>query len=531
MLLIIHNPTGPHPSRVDELAETGRKNYHGPVTLRRILLGLGVALATFPATTQAYPYYSLRPADTVLAGPTDGHLSSMFFNPAAIRVIAGSEVLIQGGVAGFIGSIQRNDPLPAGFSPGGSAGPAQAVPIRWANPQALAALAWDLRSDSVTLGLAFSTPVLDLARFERDDVPVEQLSTRYHSIADESYSLWGSLAIGLKLKSWLLLGGSFNFGYTHSSQSFLRDGDARGRDTLGCGGGPCEQWANRTKVELSVGGLGYGFSAGAIVEPVTDRLWIGLSYLSPLFSNQGDYVALEGQPSELSWNDGSGCSGSWAGAKLTTASGDSKCGAARLSVAYPHIIYLGGRVRFSLSPAVEKSADNIRPRAIELSSWARLTIPGHTDQEVQVERRLLEPGLYTRPLSAQTAFAVTLGIRQYFQRVTLGQELLYESPRAQSGTISAANIEGHKLDLSLSLRAALSKRLSLVLSVGATWMLFAPDTGQSFDPSMVEVCRQTGYDVTSAACDAVQHGLAIPTAAASYTLGIPHGSAGLEINL
>ncbi|HNI59238.1 MAG TPA: hypothetical protein PKW11_04800, partial [Pseudomonadota bacterium] len=243
------------------------------------------------------------------------------------------------------------------------------------------------------------------------------------------------------------------------------------------------------------------------------------------------YVALEGLPSELSWNDGSGCTGSWTGAKVTIGDKSSQCGAARLMMAYPHIIYLGGRLRFALDPALEKAADSGRPRAVELSSWMRLTVPGHTDQELQVERRLLEPGLYTRPLSAQTAFAVTLGIRQYFQRVTLGQELLYETPRAAAGTVSPANIEGHKLDLSLSLRAVLHKRLSLLLSVGATWMFFAPETGQSYDPSLVELCRQSGYDVTSSACDAVQHGLAIPTAAASYTLGIPHGSAGLEINL
>lgn len=515
----------------EELAAQLGKNYHGQVTLRRTVLGLFVALMAIPAPALAYPYYSLRPVDFVLAGPTDGHLASLFFNPAAIRVQPGSQVLVQGGVSGFIGSYQRQAALPSGFSPGGTGSPAQTVPIRWANPQALAALAWDLRSDSVTLGLAFSTPVLDLTNFRRDDAPIEQLSTRYHAIYEESYSLWGSLAIGLKLKSWLLLGASFNFGYTHSSLSFLRDGDAKARDSLGCGGGPCEQWASRTNIEMDVGALGYGFSAGAIVEPLLDRLWLGLSYLSPLFSSQGDFVALEGQPSALSWDDGSGCSGSWKGAKITVGNQASQCGAARLMVAYPHIIYFGGRLRFPLSPAVEKSADSVRPRAVELSSWARLTIPGHTDQEIQVERRLLEPGLYTRPLSAQTAFAVTLGIRQYFQRVTLGQELLYETPRAAAGTVSPANIEGHKLDLSLSLRAVLHKRLSLLLSVGATWMFFAPETGQSYDPSLVELCRQSSYDVTSSACDAVQHGLAIPTAAASYTLGIPHGSAGLEINL
>ncbi|MFO0656647.1 MAG: hypothetical protein U0787_16410 [Polyangia bacterium] len=190
----------------EELAAQLGKNYHGQVTLRRTVLGLFVALMAIPAPAQAYPYYSLRPVDFVLAGPTDGHLASLFFNPAAIRVQPGSQVLVQGGVSGFIGSYQRQAALPSGFSPGGTGSPAQTVPIRWANPQALAALAWDLRSDSVTLGLAFSTPVLDLTNFRRDDAPIEQLSTRYHAIYEESYSLWGSLAIGLKLKSWLLLG-------------------------------------------------------------------------------------------------------------------------------------------------------------------------------------------------------------------------------------------------------------------------------------------------------------------------------------
>ena len=62
-------------------------------------------------------------------------------------------------------------------------------------------------------------------------------------------------------------------------------------------------------------------------------------------------------------------------------------------------------------------------------------------------------------------------------------------------------------------------------------MVFSPNAGQSFRPELAEECRQDGYDVTSPACQKVQHGLAIPTAAGHYTLGIPHGSAGLEINL
>jgi hypothetical protein len=519
----------------EKLAAPRRKNYHVPVTLRRAVMALGVALgAGCPATALAYPYLALRPADFILAGPTDGHLSSLFYNPASIRVVSGSEVLFQGGVHGYLGQYQRSSSLPAGFSPNGQSGPASPAQIRWVNPQAQAALAWDLRSDSVTLGLAFSTPTMDLTDYRSTGQPIDQLSTRYHAVYDQSYSLWGSIAVGLKLKSWLLLGGSFNFGYTRSSSQFLRDGDTDHRHSLGCDGAkgsPCEQWQNRSTVELDVGALGYGFSAGAIIEALPSRLWLGLSYISPLFTNQGDIVPLEGQPSELPWNDGSACSGSQSGASISDRDSAPRCGAARLTVSFPHIMYLGGRLRFPLSPSVEKSADSRRPRALELSSWLRLTIPGHSDQEFQVERSLLEPSLYARPLSAKPAFAVTLGLRQYFQQVTLGEELLYETPRVAADVVSPANLDGHKLDLSLSLRLALYKRLSLLLSVGATWMIFSPEAGQAFDPTLVEACRSDGYDVTTSACTAVQKGLAIPTAAGIYTLGIPHGSAGLEINL
>ena len=525
--------TNPLRPLVETLAAQPRKNYHVSVMLRRAVMAFGVALGVWqPATAVAYPYLALRPADFVLAGPADGHLSSLSYNPASIRVLSGSEVLVQGGVSGFLGQYQRTSALPIGYSQqGGGGGMAAPATIRWANPQTMAALAWDLRSDSVTLGLAFSTPVMDFTDYRTDNQSLDTLSTRYHSVYDHSYSLWGTIAVGLKLKNWFLLGGGFNFGYTHNDSQFLRDGDTAHRDTIGCGGGPCEQWSNRSAIQVNVGALGYGFSAGAIIEALSDRLWIGLSYTSPLFTNQGDIVALDGQPSELRWNDGTGCSGTQVGAQITVQDSTPRCGAARLTYSYPHVVYLGGRLRFPIAPAVEKSANSRRPRALELTSWLRLTIPGHPDQEFQVERWLLEPSLYTRPLSAIPAFAVTLGLRQYFQQVTLGEELLYETPRIDAGTVSPANLDGHKIDFSLSMRAALHKRLSLLLSVGATWMVFSPNAGQSFRPELAEECRQDGYDVTSPACQKVQHGLAIPTAAGQYTLGIPHGSAGLEINL
>ena len=174
----------------ETLAVARRRNYDGAVTLRRAVLAFGVVLGLGqPATALAYPYLALRPYDLVLAGPTDGHLSSAFYNPAAIRLISGSQVMFSGGAYGFLGQYQRSAPLPAGYGPGQSAGSASPATIRWVNPQAQAGLAWDLRSDSVTLGLTFSTPVLDLSDYRSSGHPIESLSTRYHSVYDHNYSL------------------------------------------------------------------------------------------------------------------------------------------------------------------------------------------------------------------------------------------------------------------------------------------------------------------------------------------------------
>ncbi len=482
----------------------------------------------------AYPHLALRPADTVLAGPADGHLASMFYNPASIRLRPGSEVLLQGGAHVYLGHYERQAEPPTGFGTGLQTNRA---PILWANPQTLAAASWDLRSDSVTLALAFSTPAFDRTDYQRDGLTAEQLSTRYHAIRETSYSLWGSLAVGIKLKSWLLLGGSFHIGYSRSNHLFFRDRDAQGRDALGCGGA-CEQWVNHVAIETDVDKVGYGFSVGGLIEPVHERLWLGLSYGSPLLSDQGAVVALEGQPTDPLWKPGESCPPGWMGARFQ-AYGEqtSRCGAARVTVAFPHLIYFGARARFPRG----ESATALR--SIELASWVRLSVAGRFDQEIQFERALtqvevsqtgtrpIQPLLQNRPLSSALAFAITWGVRQHFRRVTVGEEILYETPRGEVGVVSPANLDGHKLDFSVSVRARLHRKLSLHVSGGGTYLIFPEQSGGQFDTGLAQSCRQQNYDVTHPNCVAVSRGLAVSPALGQYAVSVAHGSVGLEFHL
>ncbi|MFO0578123.1 MAG: hypothetical protein U1A78_29300 [Polyangia bacterium] len=521
-----------------------------PVGVPVAVLAGALAVLLGDAPAAAYPYSGLRPGGQVLGGPTDSQLSALQFNPAAIRLTSGSQILLTGGATGYIGGYQRSTPLPAGYAPNQAAPEAAAsVPIRWANPDALVAASWDLRSDSVTLAFGFLTPHMDFTHYadRGDPSQSERLSTRYHAVESITYSLWGTVAVALKLRSWLYFGGSFNFGRTYQGSVFYRDlasesapGSTSTRtgaspDDYGCVEGACESWRDRMRLAVDVSQWGYGFTLGALAVPIEDRLWIGLSYTSPLFSSRGDVVDLDGIPTGLPWQPGGACGGDRWGAEVTRRDGTPDCGTAKLGLSFPHIVYLGLRGRLPLAaPAASASgpsASSTRPQAIELVSWLRLTGPPRPDQELVIERRVFPRGLMALPLSLRTALAVTFGVRQHWPKLTLGQELLYESPRTDPAAVSPANLDGHKLDLSLAARIVLHRRLSLLLSAGVTSVLFESSAGTRFTPESAALCRQSGYDVLSPACDEVLHGWAVPKVPGSYWLVMPHGVAGLEVNL
>jgi hypothetical protein len=280
-------------------------------------------------------------------------------------------------------------------------------------------------------------------------------------------------------------------------------------------------------VQTDVANWGYGFSAGALFVPIQDRLFIGASFVSTLFTGRGDEVGLTGLPDRTSWQSGigNGCVGSPIGAELSRRDAGPQCGSALLSLAFPHLIYLGVRGRLHT-----KARGRYSPSSIELTGWIRVSIPPRDRLELNLDRRIFPQGLLSLPLSLQSAVAVTLGVRQHWRRLTLGEELLYESPRSDSSAISPANLEGHKLDLSLAMRLRLQRRLSLVLTVGATYVFFPSDAGSGFSPNDAQQCRAVGYDISSNYCQLTQIGWAVPAAPGSYQLVVPHGVTGFELN-
>jgi len=525
--------------------------------MRRLVpWGCGALPILLAGSAGAYPYQALRPADQVIGGPTDGYLSALHYNPAGIRLFSGSQLLVTAGARGYLGSYQPSAPLPAGFAPGQAAPPAESTPISWAASDMMIAGSWDLSTESVTLGFALYTPQNDAASYGDGDArsaATQHLATRYSAIADRTYSLRGTLAVGLRIRPWLYAGAGFQFAYTRSRLSFFRDLDPAFDDNLSCsspGGAGCEQWSQRQLIDLDVSGWGYGFTVGFLAEPINKRLWLGLSYISPLLTSAGAEVGLDGAPQRLPWESaapdtpcGFGASG------LASARGDAPaaCGAAHMVRSFPHIVYFGIRGRIPLgrigqSTTVNDEIDSnmieerptsrrLGPWAVDISSWMRLSAPTRESITLSLDKGLFPPGQLILPLAQRPAVALAFAVRQLWPRLVLAQELMYESPRTDPAAVSPANLEGHKLDLSLAGRVKVQRRLWLLLSLGLTDVLFSEEAGARFSPALAGMCRQAGYDVTTFACQAVQEGWAVPSAAGSYWLLIVHGAAGLEVNL
>jgi hypothetical protein len=453
--------------------------------VRACLVACVIAVA---ARTHAYPLLSPRPIPDAIAGPTDPHVAASFYNPAALGFLRGLHGFLDGGARLMLGSISRD---PVAGRDGGTTN------IDFANLDSFAGVVWDLGLRGVAVGLAVYTPFTELSSFP-DNSPV-----RFQERWQRFITLEETLAVAWRPESHFSLGGGFIINESWLDLRFARDiapagGSAVVKSPNALCGVPCgfENPAAEEDQRLRGFALGFGFSAGVLIRPV-ERVWIGLSYTN---HQAGGDVALSANNARVRLAPDS--------APLVAAVG----GDNRVLMLLPESAQGGVRINVNPELDVETSfrfvhygARTALDVALQGGTLALARLP---------PEQLIDRGL-------ENAYSVELSTRHQVTPVLrLSPSLIYESAAVAADAVSAAALEGHKLDAALTLEwqawhGLANHALIIGAHLGGTAYLLGRVSSRFNAAAEVE-CVDSGYSLSH--CGALDNGTAFPSASGRYTL-------------
>jgi long-subunit fatty acid transport protein len=476
-----------------------------------------ITLSSSASLAFAWPMLPPRPVPDAIAGAADPHVAGIFYNPAAIGPLRGVQLWWDQSASLQLGTISRDS--------GEAQLAGKSAPITSPSIPSFLGATWDLFTDRIVLGLAVMSPFNELTQYPANS------AVRYQAIWQRGATLEEVVSVGIRVSNRFYIGTSANFAESFIDYRFDRDtAPANGsagidQPSARCGNKPCglENPLAAEDTRVQGWGWGIGFSVGILTRPI-DRLWIGLSYIShifypfrstdvPLSSSDGATVkAPAGSP-----NPDCGPNGS-AGTTCT--------GHALVSVYVPDIINLALRVEATARLEVEASA-----RWVHYGGRNALDVylqGGTLDHIGAADPGAAVPGQMRLDRGWQDAWAVGASLRwRVSKSLRLSPSAMFETSAADNAYVSAANLEGNKLDLALALEWKPRAHLTVGAHIGST-AYFVGQAGGGFDPRAQATCADAGYNLSS--CTKYIDGAALPSAAGRYTMGTVHAGFALGMD-
>jgi long-subunit fatty acid transport protein len=469
----------------------------------RARLSVLVAALAVAAPAHAYPLLAPRPIPDAIAGPTDPHVAATLYNPAAMGYLRGLHGFLDGGARLALGSISRD---PVNGRDGGSAS------INFANLDSFAGLVWDLGTSQFAVGLAVYTPFTEISSFP-DNSPV-----RYQERWQRFITLEETLAVAWTPERHISIGAGFIINESWTDLRYARDAAPSGgsvvvKNANPLCGGPCgfENPAAEQDVRLRGFAVGFGFSAGVLVRPV-DRVWIGISYTN---HQAGGEVALTGVQARVTLPpDTAG--------NATVLTGDN-----RVLMVLPESAQAGVRVNVNPQLDVEASFRFVHYGAHTALSGDSTALDVSLQGGNLAAAKIAPEFMIDRGL--QNAYAVEVSTRHVVTpTLRLSPSLLFESSAVAANAVSAAALEGNKLDAALTLEWQAWHGLgNHALFIGAhlgVTAYFLGRVNSRFNAAGEVECVDSGFSL--AHCGSLDAGSAFPSASGSYTLvGLNMGAA------
>jgi len=477
-------------------------------------------------------------------GPTDGNLGAIYWNPAALGLAHGFQILVAGTAQLSSIGVTRTaiDPMTRLPMPGQVGGSATArnfrQPLQWP-PGPGGYIAISSGGDRVALGAAVYMPYLEQIKFPVSPTGAEP--TRYQVLSMDLRNLAMVATLAIRLSDNLRIGLAPGVLFSTGSLSFAEDTALDGLANS-CGGVACGtenpaaaarynissgQGIENSKFSVTLGGgvacgtenpaaaARYNISSGQGIEnskfSVTlgggvyyhlRNLDLGLSYQSrPLGSTVAGVEVAGGQSSvTLPPNQGGGaltCPGGQAG----------RCVFGDVTYRLPDV-FIGGAT-WHLAPGLELTV---------MERWVWM----HLHDRIDV--RLVGPSLDATGLPEHIVlyrgfhdvWDTRARIAYWWrERVHIGGELRVETSAVDNSGVNAAAVDGFKVEPVALIEVRVSRRFWLGAGYGLTIMPAVTVTNSVFNPTAATTCADMGGDLN--ACAARNAGSARPTAAGTYT--------------
>jgi hypothetical protein len=455
-----------------------------------VLARLATLAVLLPALARATPLVAPHIGGPVFVGPTDAHVTALYWNPAAAGLLAGTHVFI-GGTGRLMWSEADRDTIRTSDGepdPGGDKSFAgQSLASFTAGN--FAGFVTDFASNQLTFGVA------TYALYAEANAEAGQ-DFAYHA---SSGSIYGqALAIGLsyRLQRWVTFGFALDTLFTKVHLQFARD-----KVLDACAAPPCgvEDPSKASRFDITTGWDLPTKSIGAVYVNVGFLFhfgdwFIGTAFMTPPLPKPQ---------------------------KDADATVDGIAGYARVDFSLPAQIHVGIR-----RPLVGDLDLVVNSSYLWLSSQDRIDLRF-------VGRDLVNAGTpewVVRYRGFENALALEAGVEEPPARtLRLGARARFQTSAVPEAAVAVGQIDAPRLDLGAGLEARVSTRVALVAGLNAGLYLPASGAGTAYTPSAQIACNASGFDLDTAACAASGSGRGIPTAAGSYrridtelTLGISY---------
>jgi long-subunit fatty acid transport protein len=493
-------------------------------TVARALVVLGLAVVSSAAVSSAREGVArASPIDDPFVGglsftgPTSPSIAAIYWNPAALGLVRGTQVMFAGTVRYASTTVTRApiDPmtgLPGGsFSPGAASAHDLQQPFQWPlGPGAFLGISSDLGGDRFTIGFATYMPYLEQTKYALSPATGNE-PTRYQALQVDLRNLALVPALSIRFAGDFRVGVAPGFLFSTGRLSFAEDTalDDRGPNC----NGPCghENPLADARYDVSSGnGLGdakFSVTVGGGVYYKRGNIEVGLAYQSRPVGGAVPGVEVAGEQTTVT------APGSVPGLPVTCPTGSTtRCVFGDLTYRLPDV-WIGG-VTWKLRPGLELTA---------MARW--LLLHTHDRIDVRLTGPTLEAAGVPQHIVLYRGFHDVWDLRGrvsywFRERVRLGAQLRVETSAVDSSAVNAAAVDGLTIQPMALVEARAFRHLWLSAGYGIAFMgdvtanpsVFSPATA---DPGNTPSCPKLGGDLD--ACAARNAGQVRATAAGTYT--------------